>query len=148
MVAASIRIKADVVSLDEREFGVRMFLNFGHTIGHAIEAASGYRALLHGEAVAWGMIAALHISRQRKLVTTEAVRRIEGLIGYFQPPALPRVSGKRLLQAASGDKKNRAGVRRFVLLQGLGNAVVAEDVTDAEVLAAIDAMYCLSSGGK
>jgi 3-dehydroquinate synthetase len=54
MVAASIRIKAEVVTLDEREFGVRMFLNFGHTLGHAIEATSGYRALLHGEAIAWG----------------------------------------------------------------------------------------------
>ena len=125
-----------------------MILNFGHTIGHAIEAATGYRALLHGEAVAWGMIAALDISRQRNLLTAETVRRIEGLIRYFEPPALPSLSGKRLLQAASGDKKNRAGVRRFVLLQGLGNAVVAEDVTDAEVLAAIDAMYRLSAGGK
>ena len=66
MVAASIRIKAEVVGLDEREFGVRMILNFGHTIGHAIEAASGYRALLHGEAIAWGMIAALHISHAAK----------------------------------------------------------------------------------
>ena len=59
MVAASIQIKADVVCQDEREMGVRMILNFGHTLGHAIEAASGYRALLHGEAIAWGMIAAL-----------------------------------------------------------------------------------------
>jgi 3-dehydroquinate synthase len=148
MVAASIRIKAEVVSLDEREFGVRMFLNFGHTIGHAIEAASGYRALLHGEAIAWGMIAALHISRQRNLVTAEAVRRIEDLIRYFHPPALPAISAKRLLHAALGDKKNRAGVRRFVLLQGLGNVMVAEDVTDAEVVAAIEAMYCLSAGSK
>ena len=148
MIAASIRMKAEVVNEDEREFGVRMILNFGHTIGHAIEAATGYRALLHGEAVAWGMIAALDISRQRNLLTAEAVRRIEGLIRHFEPPALPWLSGKRLLQAASGDKKNRAGVRRFVLLQGLGNAVVAEDVTDAEVLTAIDAMYRLSAGGK
>jgi 3-dehydroquinate synthase len=148
MIAASIRMKAEVVNLDEREFGVRMILNFGHTIGHAIEAATGYRALLHGEAVAWGMIAALDISRQRNLLTAETVRRIEELIRHFEPPALPSVSGKRLLQAASGDKKNRAGVRRFVLLQGIGNAVVAEDVTDAEVLAAIDAMYRLSADGR
>jgi 3-dehydroquinate synthase len=147
MIAASIRMKAEVVNLDEREFGVRMILNFGHTIGHAIEAATGYRALLHGEAVAWGMIAALHISHRRNLVTADAVRRIESLIRYFEPPALPSLSAKRLLQAASGDKKNRAGVRRFVLLQGLGNAVVAEDVTDAEVLAAIDTMRRLSAGG-
>lgn len=148
MVAASIRIKAEVVTLDEREFGVRMFLNFGHTIGHAIEAASGFRALLHGEAVAWGMLAALHISHQRGLVTAETVRRTESLIRYFEPPALPSLSAKRLLQAASGDKKNRAGVRRFVLLQGLGNAVVAEDVTDAEVVGAIESIRRLSAGSE
>ena len=140
MVAASIRMKAEVVGLDERELGVRMILNFGHTLGHAIEAASGYRALLHGEAIAWGMLAALHISRERKLVTADAVRRMESLILYFEPPPLPNLSAKRLLHAASGDKKNRAGVRRFVLLQGLGNAVVAEDVTDAEVLGAIESI--------
>jgi 3-dehydroquinate synthase len=137
MVASSIRIKADVVGEDERELGVRMILNFGHTLGHAIEAASGYRALLHGEAVAWGMIAALHISRQRRLIADDTACRIETLIRSFQPPPMPAVSAKRLLQASSGDKKNRAGVRRFVLLQGLGNAIVAEDVSDAEVLAAI-----------
>jgi 3-dehydroquinate synthase len=137
MVASSIRIKADVVGEDERELGVRMILNFGHTLGHAIEAASGYRALLHGEAIAWGMIAALHISRQRRLIAEDAACRIEALIRSFEPPPMPAVSAKRLLQASSGDKKNRAGVRRFVLLQGLGNAIVAEDVTDAEVLAAI-----------
>src|ERR1700722_1054772 len=148
MVAASIRIKAEVVTLDEREFGVRMFLNFGHTLGHAIEAASGYRALLHGEAIAWGMIAALDISRQRKMVTEGEARRIESLIRYFQPPRFPAVSSKRLLQAATGDKKNRAGVRRFVLLQGLGNAVTVEDVTDAEVLAGIAYIRQLSESSK
>ena len=91
MVATSIRIKADVVSEDERELGVRMILNFGHTLGHAIEAASGYHALLHGEAIAWGMIAALHISRRRNLVAAGAGDRIEALIRYFQPPPLPPV---------------------------------------------------------
>ena len=78
MVAASIRIKADVVSEDEKELGVRMILNFGHTLGHAIEAASGYHALLHGEAIAWGMIAALHISRRRNLVAAGAGRPYRG----------------------------------------------------------------------
>jgi 3-dehydroquinate synthase len=146
MVAASIRIKAEVVAADERELGVRMLLNFGHTLGHAIEAASGYRALLHGEAIAWGMIAALHISRRRNLVTAAAAHRIETLIRYFQPPPLPPISSKRLLRTSAGDKKNRGGVRRFVLLQGLGNAVVAEDVTDAEVLEAIASIRQLSSG--
>ena len=148
MVSTSIQIKAEVVCQDEREMGVRMFLNFGHTLGHAIEAASGYRALLHGEAIAWGMIAALDISRQRKMVTEGDARRVETLIRYFQPPPFPQVSSKRLIQAASGDKKNRAGVRRFVLLQGLGNAVVVEDVTDAEVLAGIAYIRRLSESSK
>jgi 3-dehydroquinate synthase len=137
MVAASIKMKAEVVTLDERELGLRMILNFGHTIGHAIEAASGYGTLLHGEAIAWGMIIALHISRARKLISEKDASRIEALIRHFLPPALPTVSGKRLLQAASGDKKNRGGVRRFILLEGIGKAVVVEDVSDAEVLAAI-----------
>jgi 3-dehydroquinate synthase len=137
MVAASIRIKAEVVGLDEREMGLRMILNFGHTLGHAIEAATKYRAMLHGEAIAWGMIAALHISRQRGLLNEDTTRRIETLIRSFAPPPFPSVRSERLLQAASGDKKNRAGVRRFVLLERLGSAKVVEDVTDAEVTAAI-----------
>jgi len=70
------------------------------------------------------------------------------LIRYFQPPPFPQVSSKRLIQAASGDKKNRAGVRRFVLLQGLGSAVVVEDVTDAEVLAGIAYIRRLSESSK
>jgi 3-dehydroquinate synthetase len=90
------------------------------------------------------MIAALAISRERGLVTADAMRRMEALIRFFAPPALPSVSAKRLLQATSGDKKNRAGVRRFVLLRGLGNAVVADDVTDAEVLAGIESIRRIS----
>jgi 3-dehydroquinate synthase len=148
MVATSIQIKADVVGLDERELGLRMILNFGHTLGHAIEAATDYRALLHGEAIAWGMVAALHISRQRNLLTAEETERIENLLLYFKPPPLPPLRPKRLLDAASGDKKNRAGVRRFVLLEGLGNAVVVEDVTDAEVLAAIESTWQLCESRK
>ena len=138
MVATSIRIKADVVSEDEKELGVRMILNFGHTLGHAIEAASGYHALLHGEAIAWGMIAALHISRRRNLVAAGRLETVSRLsFATFSLRPYPRSAPRRLLQTASGDKKNRGGVRRFVLLQGIGNAVVAEDVTDAEVLSAI-----------
>ncbi len=149
MVAASIRIKAEVVTLDEREFGVRMFLNFGHTLGHAIEAASGYRALLHGEAIAWGMIAALDISRQRKLVNGRggAPHRIAHIATFSLHPC-PRLARNGCYRRHPGDKKNRAGVRRFVLLQGVGDAVVAEDVTDAEVLAAIAYIRRLSESSK
>ena len=73
---------------------------------------------------------------------------MRALIRHFQPPPLPTVSSRRLIQAAAGDKKNRAGVRRFVLLQGLGNAVTVEDVTDTELLAAIAYIRQLSESSK
>ena len=140
IVAASVRMKAEVVAKDERESGLRMILNFGHTMGHAIETASGFGTMLHGEAVAWGMLVALQISRARTWLRPEEEQRAEKLIRYFDPPSLPRLRPERLIEAASKDKKNRAGVRRFVLLKGIGKAVVAEDVTDLEVLAALDAV--------
>ncbi len=139
-IAASVRMKAEVVGLDERESDLRMILNFGHTMGHAIEAAAGFGAILHGEAVAWGMLVALHISRMRKWLRAEDATRAEKLIRYFDPPALPRLRPQRLMEAASKDKKNRAGVRRFILLKGIGKAQVAEDVTGAEVMAALDSI--------
>jgi 3-dehydroquinate synthase len=137
IIAASVRMKAEVVGLDERESGLRMILNFGHTIGHAIEAVSGFGVMLHGEAIAWGMLIALEISRARKWLKPEDAERAGNAIRFFAPPALPRLRPERLIAAASRDKKNRAGVRRFVLLKGIGRAMVAEDVTDAEVLASI-----------
>lgn len=137
IIAVSVRMKGEVVGLDERESGLRMILNFGHTIGHAIEAASGFGVMLHGEAIAWGMLIALEVSRGRKWLKPEDAERAGKAIRFFAPPALPRLRPERLIAVASRDKKNRAGVRRFVLLKGIGRAVVAEDVTDAEVLAAI-----------
>ncbi len=139
-IAASVRMKAEVVGLDERESDLRMILNFGHTMGHAIEAAAGFGAILHGEAVAWGMLVALHVSQARQWLKAEDAIRAEKLIRYFDPPALPRLRPERLMEAASKDKKNRAGVRRFILLRGIGKAQVAEDVTGAEVLAGLDSI--------
>src|ERR1039458_1831102 len=69
VIAASIRMKAEVVNSDERESGLRMILNFGHTVGHALEQATGYKTLLHGEAVGWGMVAALYLARERGTIT-------------------------------------------------------------------------------
>jgi 3-dehydroquinate synthase len=137
IVAASVRMKAEVVALDEKETGLRMILNFGHTVGHAIESITGFRAVLHGEAIAWGMLVALKISSMRKWLKPEEAKRAERLILSFDPPALPPLDPEALLKAGAKDKKNRAGVRRFVLLKGIGKAVVTEDVTDAEVMAAL-----------
>src|ERR1700691_6214650 len=89
VIAASIRMKAGVVNKDERENGLRMILNLGHTVGHALEQATGYKSLLHGEAVAWGMIAALYLARKRGTITGIQFERLENLIYLYGPlPAL------------------------------------------------------------
>jgi 3-dehydroquinate synthase len=140
VIAASIRMKANVVGIDERESGLRMILNFGHTIGHAIEAVTHYRKLLHGEAIAWGMLAALELARVRKTVTAEECGRIEQTILAYGPLRAFKSSAEKLLEAAGRDKKNRSGVRRFVLPVGIGDARVVENVTDAELLSAAEWM--------
>ena len=136
VIAASVRMKAEVVGIDEREAGLRMILNFGHTLGHAIEAATKYRQLLHGEAIAWGMLAALRIARARGTVTASEAERMERTIAAYGPAPGFRSSVEALMEAAGRDKKNRAGLRRFVLPKGIGDAVVVEDVTDAEMAGA------------
>jgi 3-dehydroquinate synthase len=136
VIGASIRMKAGVVAIDERESGLRMILNFGHTLGHAIEAATGFRRLLHGEAIAWGMLAALRIALERGTVGPDQVERMEKTISAYGPLPAFRTTTEKLLDAAGRDKKNRAGRRRFVLPKGIGDAVVVEDVTDAEMEAA------------
>jgi 3-dehydroquinate synthase len=146
VVTASVRVKAEVVSQDEKESGLRMVLNFGHTIGHAIEAATHYRKLLHGEAVAWGSIAALHVSLNRGCITPEDFARMANLILRYGPippfkvAATPQASAAKLVALTSADKKKRSGRRAFVLATGIGRTEVAYDVTDAELLAATHAM--------
>jgi 3-dehydroquinate synthase len=146
VVTASVRVKAEVVSQDEKESGLRMVLNFGHTIGHAIEAATRYRKLLHGEAVAWGSIAALHLSLNRARITPEEFARMANLILRYGPippfkiAATPQASAARLVALTSADKKKRSGRRAFVLATGIGRTEVAYDVTDPELLAATNAM--------
>jgi 3-dehydroquinate synthase len=140
VVAASVRMKAEVVGLDELENGLRMILNYGHTLGHAIEAATRYKKLLHGEAVAWGMIAATRLGVTRGTITEAQAGLIEKTIFDYGPLPALRLPVDRLLDAATRDKKNRNGVRRFVLPSGIGNAVVVENVTDAELYFAAESM--------
>jgi 3-dehydroquinate synthase len=140
VIAASIRMKADVVHRDEREGGVRMILNFGHTVGHALEQATRYKAMLHGEAVAWGMVAALAVARRRGTITGSQMERMEKLVYRYGPLPTLKVSAARVLAATGSDKKNVGGVRRFVLPIGIGDAGVVEDVTAAELDAAVKYM--------
>lgn len=133
VIAASIRMKADVVNRDERESGLRMILNFGHTLGHAIEQVTRYKVLLHGEAVGWGMVAALHLASQRGTISSRQAERLESLIHLYGPLPPLKLRAKKLVAATGADKKNVGGVRRFVLPVGIGDAGVVQDVTPAEM---------------
>jgi 3-dehydroquinate synthase len=137
VIAASIRMKAEVVKQDEREHGLRMILNLGHTVGHALEQATGYKALLHGEAVGWGMVAALYLARRRGTISSSQFERLENLIRLYGPLPALKLRVPKVVGATEGDKKNVGGVTRFVLPVGIGDAGVVEDVTAAELEAAV-----------
>jgi 3-dehydroquinate synthase len=143
VVAASVRVKADVVNQDEKELGLRMILNFGHTLGHAIESATNYKQLLHGEAVAWGSIAALHVAVARKTATPKQAARITDLILRYGPLSPFKATAAKLVALTYSDKKNRSGKRAFVLPTGIGSTQIIYDITDAELLAAAESMLAL-----
>jgi 3-dehydroquinate synthase len=143
VVAASVRVKADVVSKDEKESGLRMILNFGHTIGHAIEAATNYKQLLHGEAVAWGSIAALNVSVARKTIPQKDADRITQLILRYGPLPPFKATAEKLVALTSRDKKNRSGIRSFVLPTTVGKTEIVRNVTEGELVAATEAMLAL-----
>jgi 3-dehydroquinate synthase len=146
VIAASIRMKAGVVNKDERESGLRMILNLGHTVGHAIEQATHYKALLHGEAVGWGMVAALFLARKRGTISAQQFERLENLIHLYGPLPLLNLRTAKVVAATGSDKKNVGGVRRFVLPVGIGDAGVVEDVTAVELEAAI--RFMLARAGE
>jgi 3-dehydroquinate synthase len=141
VVTASVKVKADVVSKDEKESGLRMILNFGHTIGHAIEAATNYRKLLHGEAIAWGMLAALHVSRDRGRITQRDFDRMSSCILRYGPIPPFKADPEKLVALTAGDKKKRSGRRAYVLATSIGTTEIAYDVTDQELLAATKAIF-------
>lgn len=134
VVAASVRVKADVVNADERESGMRMILNLGHTLGHAIEAATEYKQLLHGEAVAWGMLAAIRIAASRSLITAADSERMQHLIRAYGPMKPFHASAEHLVALTAKDKKNRSGARSFVLPTGIGSVTIVKDVSEHELL--------------
>jgi len=138
VIADSVRLKASVVSADEREGGLRQVLNLGHTIGHALEAETGYTRLLHGEAVAWGMIAATHIALSTgKLDSVTAGRISNSVLGFGR---LPRVEFKtaNILKRLRSDKKTRHGVLHFILPREIGKVEIASDVPQEVIRAAVD----------
>jgi 3-dehydroquinate synthase len=129
LVARCAAIKADVVSRDEKEGDLRRVLNLGHTVGHGLEAAGGFRKLKHGEAVGYGMIAAVRISRSMGRTTADDAERAESTIRSIG--TLPRLTGlnsREVLQAIQHDKKVRDGVVHFILPVGIGSVEITSQV--------------------
>ena len=140
LIARNIEIKAAIVAADERdESGERAILNFGHTIGHAIERAAGYGKLLHGEAISIGIGAACDVSTQRAGLSAEERQQVTELLEKFElPTALPNdISREAVFDAVRFDKKFVGGEVRFVVTPRLGEAYVSRDVTIDDVRAAI-----------
>lgn len=139
-VARSARVKARVVSEDEKETsGKRMLLNYGHTIGHALEAATGYGQFLHGEAVAVGMMGAAHISQRLGLVGKDVVERQRQLLQRFGLPlSAPGIDIEPVLKAMELDKKTREGAIHWVLLRDIGEVITLHRVPQTEVIAVLE----------
>jgi shikimate kinase/3-dehydroquinate synthase len=129
VVARSAAIKAKIVSEDEKERGIRIILNYGHTIAHGLEAATNYERFLHGEAVSIGMMGAAMISRQMGLLSQESVERQRNLLaGFGLPTTCTDVDLKSLLRATELDKKVAGRRVRWVLLAAIGQPVIRDDV--------------------
>lgn len=137
-IVASIRVKAAVVAADEKEADLRRILNFGHTVGHALESATNYSQFLHGEAVAWGMIAAASIAGETRVCRPETAERIQTAVKSYA--TLPPVSCSTddVLERLTVDKKTIGGTTHFVLPERIGKTRISGDVPEAVVRRAVE----------
>jgi len=144
VIAESVKLKAEVVSADERESGLRRVLNLGHTIGHALESATKYKHFLHGEAVAWGMIAATYIAAATGRLERDCAREITGSVLALGtlPPVNTR--SRSILALLKSDKKTRDGVVHFVLPRAIGKVEIVNDVPAKIVIEAVEELRRLS----
>jgi 3-dehydroquinate synthase len=145
LIRESVKLKAAVVAEDEREGGLRRVLNFGHTIGHALEAETGYRHFLHGEAVAWGMIAAGNIAAAVGMSEAETSRRISDAV--LSLGRLPRVGvqSRNILRLLKADKKTKNGIAHFILPRAIGKVEVVSDVPEREIIDAVNGIRRMSN---
>jgi 3-dehydroquinate synthase len=140
IVRRAIRVKAEIVTADEKEADLRRLLNYGHTIAHGIEAALRYEGMTHGEAVAWGMIGANAIAVDRGLLAPDEAARIERAILAYDPSPIPRLDREEVFAATEHDKKNTGSARVMVFPRRVGECVVCNDVTEDEVRRGIAAV--------
>jgi 3-dehydroquinate synthase len=140
--ARCCELKARIVSEDERDQGLRIILNFGHTIGHALEVAGGYRALKHGEAVLLGMVAESFIAREMGLLSPDILERIVRLVRCLPLKfSKSSLTSARVLKAIGRDKKTIDGKIRFILPLRLGEVQIVEEVDDALIKASLPFVF-------
>jgi 3-dehydroquinate synthase len=144
LIAASVRVKAEVVGEDEEEHGLRKILNFGHTIGHALEAETRYKVFLHGEAVAWGMVASARIAEIMHKSSPETAKRIVSLVLAYA--ALPDVDvrPKAIFRRLASDKKTLDGLVHFILPRDVGRVDIVTDVPESAVLQVVEELRSLA----
>jgi 3-dehydroquinate synthase len=139
MVAESVRIKAEVVSADERESGLRRILNFGHTFGHALEAETKYTRFLHGEAVSWGMRAAAHLAGAIGMIPARDVQSVTDVLSAYGPiPPLRGIDAEPLQARMLKDKKTVQSRIHLVLPVRIGEVIVRDDVAERDIRDAIE----------
>jgi 3-dehydroquinate synthase len=138
VIAESCRIKADVVSADEKESGLRRILNFGHTVGHALEAVTKYRRFRHGEAIAYGMLAAADLAVARGALADRERQALAGLIAKLGPlPAVADLPIPQIIDSIRRDKKVVNGRLHFVICIEIGATAILDDVTEDELAATL-----------
>ena len=143
-IVESCRIKADVVSRDEREGGLRRILNFGHTVGHALEAVTKYRRFRHGEAIAYGMLAAADLAVARGALAERERQALARLIAQLGPlPPVVDLPISEVMEAVRRDKKVVNGKLHFVIAIQIGATMTIDDVTEEEIR---DVLVRLASG--
>jgi 3-dehydroquinate synthase len=128
IVTESCKIKAKIVSLDEKEAGIRMVLNFGHTIGHAIETVTKYSEYTHGQAVAIGMVAACLIAKELDMIDDTIVKRVKDLLEKLRLPTTVDLQSDKVISSLKVDKKIRDGKIKFVLPKKIGKVEIVDDV--------------------
>ncbi len=147
VVRKAVMVKAKIVSADEKEADLRRLLNYGHTLAHGIEAALRYEQLTHGEAVAWGMIAANAIAVRRGILAGAIRSRIDAAIRGWQPSPLPKLDRSEVLAATEHDKKNTGSRRIMVLPREIGRCEIVEGITEEDLRYGLDAIGDWGGGG-
>ena len=136
-IEISVKIKAEIVSIDEKELGLRKILNFGHTIGHGLESTIGYGKIRHGEAVALGILCSSWISKKFGILPNQEFDYLVGIINKLNLPKVSQINHETLLSYINKDKKKRNGIIQFILLNKLGNPIINKDVSEDLILKSI-----------